>query len=250
MREFLTAISVLTILPLKKNVAATEYDLARSTLYFPLVGLLLGFVLMAVTQALLSILPPGPLAALVLLLLIVITGGLHLDGLADLCDGLGVGGNREQILSVMKDSRIGAFGVMGLVIVLILKYTLFYEIIARGSLNAFLVMGILSRWGMVLAAFRGRYARVDGTGKPFIGKVSWKRAMGATGIAIGVSWVILQTPGLIAAFVVFLFVLLFNRQLEFRIGGLTGDGLGSLNELAEILVLLSIVASPSFLEIH
>jgi adenosylcobinamide-GDP ribazoletransferase len=196
---------------------------------------------MAVTQWLSPVLTPGPLAAVLLVISILLTGGLHLDGLADLCDGLAAGGNRERILSVMKDSRIGAFGVMGLVIALLLKYSLFLEVIRQGGLRSFLIMGVLSRWAMVLAAFSGRYARDEGTARPFIGHIRWPWFIGSTAITVGFAWMSFKGLGLLALLSVVLFSWFFLYYLQLKIGGLTGDALGALNEAIEVLVLLLFV---------
>ena len=233
--------TVLTVFPLQRGTAASDVDLARSVFFFPLIGFIIGFLLMAVTWWLSPILSPGPLAAVLLAMSILITGGLHLDGLADLCDGLASGGDRERILSVMKDSRVGAFGVMGLVIVLLLKYSFFEEIIRQGWFSSFLIMGVLSRWAMVLASFSGRYAREEGTARPFIGQIRWYWFMGSTVIAGGLSWMIFKGPGLLALLSVALFVFLFLHYLKLKLGGLTGDALGALNEISEVLVLLFIL---------
>lgn len=249
MKDLFTAMTVLTALPLNRHTAASDEDLARSTLFFPVVGFMIGFLLMAITQWLSPILSPGPLSAVLLVVSILLTGGLHLDGLADLCDGLSAGGSRERILSVMKDSRIGAFGVMGLVIILLLKYSLFLEVIHQGWLRSFLMMGVLSRWAMVLAAFSGRYARENGTAKPFIGQIRRSWFIGSTGITVGFAWIIFQGPGLLVLLPVFLFVFLFLRYLKLKIGGLTGDALGALNEGVEVLVLLSIAIAAPFTEL-
>jgi adenosylcobinamide-GDP ribazoletransferase len=250
MKTFLTALSVLTALPLNRLTAISDDDLARSTLFFPVVGFMIGFLLMGVTQWLSPILSPEPLSAVLLVVSILLTGGLHLDGLADLCDGLAAGGGRERILAVMKDSRIGAFGVMGLVIVLLLKYSLFLEVIRHGWLRSFLIMGVLSRWAMVLAAFSGRYARDEGTARPFIGKIRRPWFIGSTAITVGFAWVIFKGPGLLTLLPVFLFVLLFLQYLKSKMGGLTGDALGALNEGVEVLVLLLIVITVPFTELR
>ncbi|MBI3812457.1 MAG: adenosylcobinamide-GDP ribazoletransferase [Nitrospirae bacterium] len=249
MKGLFTAVTVLTALPLNRRMAASDEDLARSTLFFPVVGFMIGFLLMAITQWLSPILSPGPLSAVLLTVSILLTGGLHLDGLADLCDGLAAGGGRERILSVMKDSHVGAFGVMGLVMILLLKYSLFLEVIHKGWLRSFLMMGVLSRWAMVLAAFSGRYAREEGTAKPFIGQIRRPWFIGSTGITMGFAWIIFKGPGLLALLPVFLFVFLFLRYLKFKIGGLTGDALGALNELIEVLVLLLITIAAPFMEL-
>jgi adenosylcobinamide-GDP ribazoletransferase len=249
MKGLFTAMTILTALPLNRHTAASDEDLARSTIFFPVVGFMIGFLLMTVTQWLSPILHPGPLSAVLLVVSILLTGGLHLDGLADLCDGLAAGGNRERILSVMKDSRIGAFGVMGLTVVLILKYSLFYEIIGKGWLRSFLMMGVLSRWAMVLAAFSGRYVREEGTARPFIGQIRRPWFIGSTGITVGFAWMIFKGPGLLVLLPVFLFVFLFLHYLKLKIGGLTGDVLGALNEITEVLVLLLIAIAVPFMEL-
>jgi adenosylcobinamide-GDP ribazoletransferase len=246
MRSLLAAIGTLTIVPLHHSGIASERDLGRSVLFFPLVGLAIGACLMGFAILLGPILSPAPLAALLLAVLALVTGGLHLDGLADLCDGLAAGGDRQRILAVMKDPHIGAFGVMGLGIVLILKYALFGEMIRRGWPTSFLLMGLLSRWAIVLATFFGRYAREAGTAQPFIGRIHRSQCIGATGIALAGTFLISKGIGLIAALLVFLSVLLFNRFLESRIGGWTGDALGALSEMVEVGVLIFISAAQSF----
>jgi adenosylcobinamide-GDP ribazoletransferase len=136
---------------------------------------------------------------------------------------------------------------MGLVIALLLKYSLFHEVIRQGWLRSFLIMGVLSRWAMVLAAFSGRYAREEGTARPFIGQIRWTWFIGSTAITVGSAWMIFKGPGLLALLPVFLFVLLFLHYLQLKIGGLTGDALGALNEVIEVLVLLFIFTATHFM---
>jgi len=238
-KALLAAIATLSILPISK--AFSERDLSASLLYFPLVGLLIGAFLMAATHLLRPIFPPLVLSALLLFISVLLTGGLHLDGLADLCDGLGAGATPKRILSVMKDSHIGAFGVIALMLVLLLKFSLFHALIEKGQPKTFLLMGLLSRWAMVLAAFIGEYPRAAGTGQPFIGKISLKRCLVASGTTVIFSWAILQSFGLLAMLLVALSVIAFVRTLKSKIGGLTGDALGALNEKVEVLVLLFLV---------
>lgn len=242
MRSLLAAIGTLTIIPFGPSGCVSEKDLGRSVLFFPLVGLAIGACLMGMALFLEPILAPAPLAAALLLASVLLTGGLHLDGLADLCDGLAAGGGRQRILSVMKDPHIGAFGVMGLVILLILKYALFGEMISRGWFSSFLTLGLLSRWAISLASFIGRYAREAGTAQPFIGQIGWPQCAGASAIAVAGAFLISRGIGLIAALLVFLSVLMMNRFLESKIGGWTGDTLGALSEIVEVGVLLFISA--------
>lgn len=245
MRALRVAVSLLTVLPFDRDRTTSGKDLARAPLFFPVVGLFVGGALMVLVQSLRPFLAAGPLAGVALLAQLLLTGGLHLDGLADLCDGLAAGGGRERILAVMKDSRVGAFGVIGLVVVLILKYSFFGELIGKGRGAVFPLAGLLSRWAMGLAAALGRYARENGTAKPVIGQVGWKRAAGMTGMTVALAGWLFGGAGLLAALLVFLTVLAFVRFLDVKIGGLTGDALGALNEVTELLVLLAAILLPA-----
>jgi adenosylcobinamide-GDP ribazoletransferase len=246
-KDFITAFQILTSIPLS-DFPPHHDELTRSVVYFPIVGFTIGLLLFALTFFLLPFLPAGPLAVLLTLVLIFITGGLHSDGLADLCDGLFSGRSREEMLLIMKDSRIGPFGVLALIAVFFLKYALFVEVITHGWLFTFLLMGVLSRWAMVLAAYLGTYARERGTAQPFIGKVSMGQILGATIISLILIFAINVGVGIISLSLVFLLVLLFKQFLYSKIGGLTGDSLGALNEISETLVLLSVLVSDAFLE--
>lgn len=235
------AFTFLTSIPLGLKKGDIEKELVASIIFFPIVGLILGLVLFFFSMFLLSFLSNGIVASILIIVLMVLTGGLHLDGLADLCDGLAAGGSRERILSVMKDSRIGAFGVMGLVTLLILKYSLFFEVLSRGWLKAFLVMGLISRWTMVLSAFLGPYARKEGTARPFVGRISRTQCWVTSLLTISLALIIMKGLGLILFFISILLSLSFTHYLRFRIGGVTGDTLGAVNEITEVVVLLLFV---------
>ena len=146
----IAAISTLTCIPVGCYLSISDEDLTASLLYLPLVGLLIGGLLAAIARYLNPIFSPLPLAALLLFVLVLLTAALHLDGLADLCDGLGCGEGQARMLSVMKESQIGAFGVIALAMILLLKFSFFYEMIDKGALSGFFLMGLLSRWAMVL----------------------------------------------------------------------------------------------------
>ncbi len=244
MKAMLSAISTLTIIPLARYTTIREDELNAALRYFPLCGLMIGAILFASAQSLRPFLSPLPLAALLLVFSVLITGGLHLDGLADLSDGLGAGGDSKRILAVMKESQVGAFGVIALVLVLILKFALFHEVLSNGRLNAFLIMGLFSRWAMVLAAFIGKYPRTEGTGKPFIGQCRKNHVLIATALTLFLAIYILNTPALGILVLVTAWVFLFVHFLNKKIGGLTGDGLGALNEHIEVLVLFALVLLP------
>jgi adenosylcobinamide-GDP ribazoletransferase len=233
------ALTFLTKLPWPWRGPADEAALARSLFWFPWVGAILGLVFWVAWAGLQKILPAPAAAALLLGLTVWGTGGLHLDGLADTADGLGGGHTPETALRIMKDSRVGAFGVISLVLGLILKFSLFLSLAAQADGAAVLLLfPVISRWGMVLLAYLSPYARAEGgLGQAMTLGVSPQVLAGASLSAGVLSVLILGAPGLVlfvaAAALVWLGSLYFQR----RLGGITGDVLGATNEVLEILVL-------------
>ncbi len=233
------ALTFLTKLPWPWRGPADSAALARSLFWFPWVGALLGVGFWGAWAGLQKILPAPAAAALLLTFTVWITGGLHLDGLADTADGLGGGRTPADALRIMKDSRVGAFGVISLSLALILKFSLFLSLAAQpGKATALLLYPVLSRWGMVLLAYLSPYARAEGgLGQAMTLGVS-PRVLAGTSLSAGaLAFLILGVPGLVlfgaAAALVWLESLYFQR----RLGGITGDVLGATNEVLEILVL-------------
>ncbi len=159
---FPLALTFLTIFPWPRLPLAAPQDLARSMFWFPWVGAVLGLTYWAAFQVMAKFLPDMAAAALLVVLTAVATRGLHLDGLADALDGLGGGATPESRLAIMKDSRLGTFGAVGLILILLLKFAFFLGIAAQGKHAALMVFPVLSRWGMVLLAALSPYARPEG----------------------------------------------------------------------------------------
>jgi adenosylcobinamide-GDP ribazoletransferase len=233
------ALTFLTKLPWPWRGPADETALARSMFWFPWVGALLGLIFWGAWAGLQKMLPAPAAAALLLTLTVWVTGGLHLDGLADTADGLGGGHTPETALRIMKDSRVGAFGVISLILGLVLKFSLFLSLASqtRGA-GVLLLFPVISRWSMVLLAYLSPYARAEGgLGQAMTLGVSPRVLTGASLSAGGLALLILGTPGLVlfiaAAALVWLVRLYFQR----RLGGITGDILGATNEVVEIMVL-------------
>ena len=122
MRRFIIALQFLTIIPYDKDLKVTEEDLGKSMFFFPLVGLFIGGCLVFSDQVLSSLLPLNVVNGLLITLLVILTGSMHLDALADTIDGIASGGDKTEKLRIMKEGNIGAMGVVGIVIVLMLKY--------------------------------------------------------------------------------------------------------------------------------
>jgi adenosylcobinamide-GDP ribazoletransferase len=247
MKSILMALQFLTPIPVKLNSVEPK-DLARSMRYFPLIGLLIGLCLVLV-----KILAFGPLnfsatvtATLVLLALTALSGGLHLDGLSDMCDGFYAGRSKEEIVKVMRDPHIGVMGVVGIVFILLLKWSVLASLplaMPYYSNITLILIPFLGRWSMVIAAAAGPYAQAatDGTAKPFVDNVTRKDAVISTIITLAVTLALSFISGnfvwfalMIAALLVVMAMVMISRRM---LGGLTGDIIGAVNEITEVAVL-------------
>jgi len=237
------ALTFLTKLPWPWRGPADEAALARSMFWFPWVGALLGVIFWGAWAGLHRVLPTPAAAAVLLTLTVWVTGGLHLDGLADTADGLGGGHTPETALRIMKDSRVGAFGVISLILGLVLKFSLFLSLAAQTcGAEALLLFPVISRWSMVLLAYLSPYARAEGgLGQAMTLGVSPRVLMGASLSAGGLSLLILGAPGLVLCVIAAALVWLGRLYFQRRLGGITGDILGATNEVVEIMVLAGAV---------
>ena len=181
---------------------------------------------------------PAPVAAvLVSAALAWMTGGLHLDGVADVFDGLGGGrGDRERTLRIMRDSRIGAHGAAALILVLALKVTALAELLARGSLWPLVAAPVVARFAVVPLIVLFPYAREEGLGKAFQGTASWREIAIAACIA-AVAVAPFAPAALLAAAVALAIAGAFAAAVQRRLGGLTGDAYGAAIEVAEAVLL-------------
>jgi adenosylcobinamide-GDP ribazoletransferase len=242
MRFYFIALQFLTIIPLPFSVRCEERDLGRSMALFPLVGLTLGGLLVGVNFILSRFLPREVTDLLLLILLTVVTGALHLDGLADVCDGLAARGGRERFLAVMKDSRVGAVGVVGLVLGLLLKYQALYHVAPEIEREALLLFPMLARFSQVQMAVGSKRARSDGLGALFVGGAGVLQFAVAGIITLVIAGLMLGGRGLFCCLAVYLFTWGMKVWFHRRLGGVTGDVIGCASELNEILCLLVLLA--------
>ncbi|QWV97102.1 adenosylcobinamide-GDP ribazoletransferase [Geomonas nitrogeniifigens] len=242
MRLFIIAFQFLTIVPLPVSVRCEEKDLGRSMALFPLVGLAIG-ALLAGTDFLLAPLLPRSVADLVLVtLLSVVTGALHLDGLSDVCDGLAARGSRERFLEIMKDSRVGAVGAVGLVLGLLLKYQALLALPDAYKREALLFFPMAARFAQVQMTVGSQRARKDGLGHAFVGGAGTLQLVLAGACTVAVAGVLLHLAGLVALLLLFFLTLGIKGWAHRRLGGVTGDVIGFASEMNEIFCLLFLLA--------
>ncbi len=235
MNALRTALGFLTILPVARREPGDPASLGRAAGWFPFVGALIGFLVALAQYALLQVLSPLPAAVLAAAAWIILSGGLHLDGLADCCDGMLNAASRERRLEIMKDPHLGTFGGIGLILAILLKVALLASLPPAHLWVALPLAATTARWLLLPASTRAT-ARPGGLGAAFsrnIPSSAWlPAALIPALLTLAAGW--RGLAGLLAAHLV---AWVLFQAARSRLGGLTGDVLGSTVELAELVVL-------------
>ncbi len=237
MKPFFLMIQFMTRLPIPITIPCEAEDFAKGPPWFPMVGWLIGGILAGAALLLNPLGEPWMTAILLVILETLITGGLHLDGLADSFDGLYSNRDRERILEIMKDSRIGSNGVLALLGQLGLKTVVLASIPSGVLPMAVLVMPAVARLNMTTASFLSHPARPQGMGNLFIGQV---KPLGLT-MAVCILFIPLGFMGMVQNLAIWgtlLIGFLFVRHAEKILGGITGDILGALCEISGLVFVL------------
>ena len=242
-KSALLAWHFLTIIPLCKasHVQPIPRELASSMQWYPVVGLIIGGILGAGDVLFNMVLTPDVTALLVLCVLVVLTGGLHQDGLADTIDGLGKRGSPSERLAVMKDGSIGALGATGLMLALGLRFEGILHLPATDRILLLLCMPVIGKWAMVVSTFGSSHARPGGgLASDFFNEIRlrdvlWATVWAGVFLCATLGW---QAGGLFLGLgVVVARGMVFMCSRVF--GGITGDVLGAINEVTEILFLIT-----------
>lgn len=249
LRLFFVALQFFTRLPIPRWVGFEAAWLNHASRYFPLVGLVVGAIAAAVYAAAGLFLPAPVAAVLATAATIYITGAFHEDGFADTCDGLGGGMTRERALEIMKDSRVGAYGAIGVVCILIAKCTTLAMLPPSSAIGALLLAHPLSRLAATSLIWKMEYARAEGKAKPLAQRMSKGE------FAIALATVLLPAAALVvlgllsvaacaaALLAATLAALWLARKFARRLGGYTGDCLGAVQQLAEVFIYMAVLAT-------
>lgn len=238
----LLALEFLTVVRLRPWREVPPADLAHAQAFYPAVGLALGMGLAALDALLGLWLPPAPRAALLVATLAMLTRGLHLDGLADSCDGLFGGSTPERRLEIMRDPRTGSFGVTALVLVLLLQWSAIITLPSPWRWAGLTLFPAAGRFGMVVTAAAIPYARPAGLGLGFHRAarglplaVAGLTVVGAAVVLFGILGPLLLLPALLVAAA-------WSALARRLIGGATGDLYGASCEVSQALTVLAVVA--------
>ena len=286
MTPFFIALQFLTRLKIVNQTEWSVEDFGKSVVAFPYVGLIIGLILAILYGVLSPFIPIMPLMLIIVVAEFLITGGLHADGLMDTSDGLFSGRERERKLEIMKDSRIGSFGVVAFVFVTLLKWQLLTAIpTAEFIPMALIMMPLMSRWSLVLSIRSYPYAREQGMGAAFanlapkhvityntlstffmpivillIGVILYTLLYGVysifsiadVGYVVGLGVLAYATLGIfqiniVSMIITYIINRLLNRYIVKQLGGTTGDTYGFVVEVTEVLLLFVYIIILSIL---
>jgi len=244
--ELRLAVSFLTIIPVIDRRRASDDTVAASFAWFPIVGFVLGAALTAEDWLLAHVFAQVIRSVLIIVSLTVVTGAVHLDGLADTADALGAGRDRERALDIIRDSRVGTFGASAIFFDLTLKILALSTLAGHRRYAALLLAPMLARWAMVLVAAGLPYLRSSGAGSTLLGDKSKSLSLRAVLVAIFTLVAMLMLgelrttalAGAVAIAIVLATRLFYRRWL----GGVTGDLVGACGELVEIAVLVTMAS--------
>ena len=277
MTPFFIALQFLTRLKIVNQTEWSVEDFGKSVVAFPYVGLIIGLILALLYGILSPFIPLVPLMLILVIAEFLITGGLHADGLMDTSDGLFSGRERDRKLEIMKDSRIGSFGVVAFVFVTLLKWQLLTAIPTAEFISmALIMMPLMSRWSLVLSIRSYPYAREQGMGAAFanlapkhvityntlstffmpiviliIGTILYTLLYGVysifsiadVGYVVGLGVLVYATLGIfqiniVSMIITYIINRILNHYIVKQLGGTTGDTYGFVVEVTEVLLLL------------
>ena len=251
-RIFFTALMFYTRIPCPSWIDHSEEYINKATRYFPLIGWIVGLATALVVFGSHYIFPNAICIILSLGTSILITGAFHEDGFADVCDGFGGGWTKEKILDIMKDSRVGAYGVVGLIVLFLLKIFTLIELLNVDiwyCLKAIILAHVISRFSAVTMIFTHEYSREDETSKikPIAKKLTVKNFL-ISAVWVFPALLLFQNWYIFLVIIpVYLMKIYLAKYFTKWIGGYTGDCLGTIQQITEIVTLLFLLALWKFI---
>lgn len=246
MNSFLLGLQFLTRIRITKQESWCDEACGRSVKFFSLYGVIIGAVLAAGYYFCNQFFPPLITAVIILLLEVYITGGIHVDGFMDTMDGLCSGRPPAGMLEIMKNSRVGAYSTIGLGLLFLSKFSIYYEFPAEILMPSLIIMPVLGRWAMVIGITLFPYARPAGMGRCFH-QYAGRGALPLASLCAAAASAALGWTGAVAFAVTGAWSYLFCRNISRKLGGLTGDIYGAVTELAQVVALLVIYLTATSL---
>jgi adenosylcobinamide-GDP ribazoletransferase len=237
---FWIALQFLTVFPVPGRFVAKMAHIGESIVYFPIVGLFLGIILALLSWALNFILPLQVTSIIIVIALAALTGAHHLDGLADTYDGMVAGKTVPERMAIMSDVKTGTFGIAAVTLVLLFKYS----VLSADNvmlMQTLILMPVVSRWSMTCLLFMFPSAKKTGMGFSYKQGTTANRFIIATVITIVIAVVLSGWKGVVVLAAIWLISFCIGARVRSRIGGITGDTCGAVNEINEAMVPLFII---------
>ncbi|MFZ6768966.1 adenosylcobinamide-GDP ribazoletransferase [Undibacterium sp. Di26W] len=248
LRLFFIALQFFTRIPIPAWVGFEADWLRQSSRYFPATGWVVGVVCAGVYAGAAELWPHAVAVVLSTIAGILLTGAFHEDGFADVCDGFGGGMTPERVLDIMKDSRVGAYGAIGILLMLALKLALLISLPAQMTVPALLLAHPMSRLASCSLIWRMHYARHEGKAKPLAQEMrSGEFLIACLTVCLPAAWLLVYFPFQPASLLTSLVLIVLltwrmARMFQRRINGFTGDCLGATQQVAEVGIYLGLLA--------
>ena len=238
-------LQVLTRIPINKSLPCENTDFKRGANFFAIVGLVIGLIQFIVYSFLIKFFNLDIAVIFVIIIDILITGGFHIDGFGDTCDGFFATKGKDKIIDIMKDSRIGTFACIGIIINILIKFIGYTTILNNITSYIIILLPMISRVSIVLISYIGKAAKEIGSGNLFINTVTFKEVIINYLLFILIAIFMLDIKRLLIIVIISsITTILFNKYCNSKINGITGDSLGANNEL--VMLILLIVLSGNF----
>lgn len=237
MKSFILGLQFMTRIPIPITIEVHREDFQKIVKFFPVIGLIIG-LFEAFIYYILNRFSTHMLASFTVVVAhIIITGAMHIDGLGDTADGIFSARSREKMLEIMKDSRLGTFGALAIVVVVIGKIIMLNEMPQNNTIIVVILAPVIARTMNIFLMYNQKYARAtEGMGDLFIGVLKKENAIIALILGGLLTIVLGQFYGIKMFITSLIFTIVFRNYIEARIGGITGDILGASDELNEFLI--------------
>ncbi|MBU5590598.1 adenosylcobinamide-GDP ribazoletransferase [Clostridium sp. MSJ-4] len=246
-KSFLLIVQFMTRIPINIVLPCEDRNFKRASAYIPLIGMIVGASQFIVYKIFYNYIPKEFLSVLMIITYICITGGFHIDGLGDTCDGFfAFKGGKDKIIDIMKDSRIGTYSCMAIIIDILLRYISYEKIIGLNKGYIIILAPFMGRVALQILAYIGKAAKETGSGNFIINNISNRELIIGFIILALTSYSMNSLIPFLYQFALFfislIILLLFYGLCKNKIGGITGDNLGAMNEIIELTALIFILS--------
>lgn len=239
MKNFILILQFMTRIPININLKVERENFQKGVAYFPLVGLIIGCMEAFVYYISSNLFSINISILFVIITHVVVTGAIHIDGFGDTIDGIFSGRSKARILEIMKDSRVGTFGALGIILLVLGKLIGLREIAQSEIITVIILAPIISRTVVTFLMYKRRYAREkEGLGDLFIGVLEKKNFIAALMLGMLLTLLLAREKGIIILIISLIITLILRSYIEKKIDGVTGDILGASIELNELLIFI------------